>query len=31
VRFEYQRFLDVGDDESGEQDVDLLAVSMLFR
>lgn len=31
LRFEYQRFLDVGDDESGEQDVDLLAVSMLFR
>ncbi|HXS90449.1 MAG TPA: outer membrane beta-barrel protein [Steroidobacteraceae bacterium] len=29
--FEYRRFLDVGDDRSGEQDVDLLAVSMLFR
>ncbi len=31
LRFEYQRFLDVGDDESGEEDVDLLAVSLLFR
>ena len=31
LRFEYKRFLDVGDDESGEQDVDLLAVGMLFR
>jgi OmpA-OmpF porin, OOP family len=31
LRFEYQRFLDLGDDDSGEEDVDLLAVSMLFR
>jgi OOP family OmpA-OmpF porin len=31
LRFEFQRFLDVGDDESGEGDVDLLAVSVLFR
>jgi opacity protein-like surface antigen len=31
LRFEYRRFLDVGDDESGEEDIDLLAVSMLFR
>ena len=31
LRFEYQRFLDVGDDESFESDVDLLAVSVLFR
>jgi OmpA-OmpF porin, OOP family len=31
VRLEYQRFLDVGDDASGELDVDLISVSVLFR
>lgn len=31
LRFEYQRFLDVGDDDSGEGDVDLFALSVLFR
>jgi OmpA-OmpF porin, OOP family len=31
VRIEYQRFLDVGDDESGESDVDLITGSILFR
>jgi hypothetical protein len=31
VQLEYKRFFDVGDDESGEQDVDLLAVGMLVR
>lgn len=31
LRFEYQRFLDVGDDDSGEGDVDLFALSLLFR
>lgn len=32
LRLEYQRFMDVGDeDETGEQDVDLLMFSVLFR
>jgi OOP family OmpA-OmpF porin len=31
LRFEFQRFFDVGDEDSGEGDVDLLAVSVLFR
>ena len=31
VRFEYQRYLDVGDEDSGEGDVDLFAISVLFR
>lgn len=32
LRFEYQRFLDVGnEDKTGERDVDLLSVTFLFR
>jgi len=31
LRFEYQRFLDVGDDDNGEGDIDLFALSLLFR
>lgn len=31
VRFEYQRFMDIGDDVTGEADIDMLAVSILFR
>jgi hypothetical protein len=31
LRVEYQRFLDVGDDDSGEGDVDLIGLSVLFR
>lgn len=31
LRFEYQRFLDVGDDDTAETDVDLFALSLLFR
>jgi OmpA-OmpF porin, OOP family len=31
LRFEYQRFLDVGDDETAETDVDLISLSVLFR
>jgi OmpA-OmpF porin, OOP family len=31
LRFEYQRFFDVGDDDHGEGDIDLFALSVLFR
>jgi OmpA-OmpF porin, OOP family len=31
VRLEYQRFLDVGDDATGESDIDMIAASILFR
>ena len=31
VRVEYQKFLDVGDTRTGERDIDLLNVSLLFR
>lgn len=31
LRLEYQRFLDVGDEKTGEADIDLIAVSVLFR
>jgi OOP family OmpA-OmpF porin len=31
LRFEYQRFLDVGDDDTAETDVDLISLSLLFR
>jgi len=31
LRFEYQRYFDVGDEDSGEGDVDLFAISVLFR
>lgn len=31
LRFEYQRFFDVGDDDTTETDVDLIALSVLFR
>lgn len=31
LRFEYQRFLDVGDDDTAETDVDLISLSVLFR
>lgn len=31
LRFEYQRFLDVGDDDTTETDVDLISLSVLFR
>jgi len=31
LRVEYQRYLDLGDDDSGEGDVDLIGLSVLFR
>lgn len=31
VRIEYQRFLDVGDEDTGESDIDLISGSILFR
>jgi hypothetical protein len=31
LRLEYQRYLDVGDDDTTETDVDLIALSVLFR
>lgn len=31
LRVEYQRYLDVGDDDTGEGDVDLIGLSVLFR
>lgn len=31
VRVEYQKFLDVGEDRTGERDIDLINVSLLFR
>lgn len=31
LRFDYQRFLDVGDDDTAETDVDLISLSILFR
>jgi len=31
LRVEYQRYLDLGDDDTGEGDADLIGVSMLFR
>lgn len=31
LRVEYQKFMDVGDDATGEADVDLIGVSVLFR
>lgn len=31
LRFEYQRFLDIGDDDTGEGDVDMFGLSVLFR
>lgn len=31
LRLEYQKFLDVGDDHTGESDVDVVNVSILFR
>jgi hypothetical protein len=31
LQFEYQRFLDVGDDDHGEGSIDLFALSVLFR
>jgi hypothetical protein len=31
VRVEYQKFLDLGDTRTGERDIDLLNVSLLFR
>lgn len=31
LRFEYRRFLDVGDDDTTETDIDLISLSILFR
>jgi OmpA-OmpF porin, OOP family len=31
VRFEYQRYLDLGSDDTGEGDVDLVGLSVVFR
>jgi opacity protein-like surface antigen len=31
LRVEYQRYLDIGNDDTGEGDVDLIGVSVLFR
>jgi hypothetical protein len=31
LRLEYQRYLDLGDDDTGEGDVDLIGLSVLFR
>jgi hypothetical protein len=31
LRFEYQRFLDIGDDDTAETDIDLISLSLLFR
>ena len=31
LRLEYQRFFDVGDDDTGEADVDVVTLSVLFR
>jgi hypothetical protein len=31
VRFEYQRYLDLGDDDAGEGDVDMVGLSVVFR
>jgi hypothetical protein len=31
LRLEYQRYLDLGDDDTGEGDVDLIGLSHLFR
>lgn len=31
LRVEYQRYLDLGDDDTGEGDVDLIGLSVLFR
>jgi hypothetical protein len=31
VRVEYQKFLDVGDDRTGERDIDRIDVAILFR
>lgn len=31
LRFEYQRFLDIGDDATGEGDVDMFGLSVVFR
>jgi hypothetical protein len=31
LRFEYERYLDLGDDDTGEGDVDLIGLSVLFR
>jgi hypothetical protein len=31
LRFEFQRYFDVGEEDSGEGDVDMFAFSLLFR
>jgi hypothetical protein len=31
VRFEYQRYLDLGSDDTGEGDIDMVGLSVVLR